>query len=100
VHAAANEQVARQRPGRGVLDHLVHLELVVPRAGLEEEVVRQILDEVAGREHVVAVPGPPLRVLRRRTLPAGEEVVRVADALDARERGGRRAAVVDRRGAR
>jgi hypothetical protein len=57
VHAAADQQVARQRAGGGMLDHLVDLELVVARAGLEEEVVRQILDKVARRKHVIAVPG-------------------------------------------
>jgi hypothetical protein len=74
VDAAAHEQVARERSRGRVLDHLVHLELVVPRSRLEEEVVRQILDQVAGREHVVAVPGPALRVLRQRALSAGDEV--------------------------
>ena len=49
VHAAAHEQVAGQRPRRRVLDHLVDLQLVVARAGLEEEVVRQVLDQVAAR---------------------------------------------------
>jgi hypothetical protein len=78
VHAAAHEQVSRQRPGGGVVDHLVDLQLVAAGAGLEEEVVRQVLDEVARREHVVAVPGPPVRVLRQRALTAGEEVLRVA----------------------
>jgi hypothetical protein len=52
-----------------VLDHLVHLELVVPGAGLEEEVVREILDEVARREDVGAVPRPTLGVLRERACP-------------------------------
>ena len=59
--------------------------------------MRQVLDEVARREHVVAVPRTALRVLRQRALAAGEEVVRVADALQAGERGLRGAAVVDRR---
>ena len=86
VHAAADEQVAGQRPRGRVLDHLVDLELVVPRARLEEEVVREVLDEVAGREDVVAVPWPAVRVLRQRALAAGDEVLRVADALDGRER--------------
>ena len=87
MDAAADEQVAGQRARGRMLDHLVDLELAVAGAGLEEEVVRQILDEVAGGEDVVAVPGPPLRVLRQRALAAGEEVVRVADALQAGERG-------------
>ena len=56
VDAAADEQVAGQRAGGRVVDHLVDLELVVARAGLEEEVVRQVLDQVAGGEDVVAVP--------------------------------------------
>jgi hypothetical protein len=81
-----NEILARLR--------VVHLELVVARARLEEEVVRQVLDRVAGREHVVAVRGPPLGVLRQRALAAGDEVVGIADALDGRERGVRRAPVV------
>ena len=63
VHAAADEQVAGQRAGRRVVDHLVDLELVVARAGLEEEVVREVLDEVAGRGDVVAVPGLAVGVL-------------------------------------
>ena len=95
MHAAANEQEARQRPRGGMLDHLVDLELAVARAGLEEEVVRQILDEVAGREDVVAVPGTALRVLRQRSLAAGQEVVRIADPLQRGERRLRRAAAVD-----
>ena len=79
MDTAANEQEAGQRTRRRVLDHLVDLELAVPRAGLEEEVVRQVLDEVAGREHVVAVPRATLRVLWQRTLPTDEEVMRIAD---------------------
>ena len=79
MDAAAHEQVAGERASGRVLDHLVDLQLVVPRAGLEEEVVREVLDEVARREDVVAGPRPALRVLRQRTLAAGEEVVRVAE---------------------
>ena len=82
VDAAADEQEAGQRACGRMLDHLVDLQLPVPRAGLEEEVVRQVLDQVAGREDVVAVPRAALRVLRQRALAAGEEVVRVADALE------------------
>ena len=41
VHAAANEQEAGQGTGRRMVDGLVHLELSVPGAGLEEEVVGQ-----------------------------------------------------------
>ena len=66
---------------RRMLHHLVDLELVVPGACLEEEVVCQILDEVAGGEDVVAGPGAALRVLRERTLSSREEVMGVADAL-------------------
>jgi hypothetical protein len=48
MDAAANQEVAGQRPRSGVVDHLVDLQLVVARARLEEEVVRQVLDQVAG----------------------------------------------------
>jgi hypothetical protein len=68
-----------------VIDHLVHLQLVVARAGLEEEVVREVLDEVARREDIVSRPRTPERVLRQRALAAGDEVLRVADAEDAGE---------------
>ena len=47
VDAAADEQEAGQCARRRMLDHLVDLELPVPGAGLEEEVVRQVLDEIA-----------------------------------------------------
>src|SRR5512132_326361 len=93
VDTAAHEQIAGQRPRRRVLDHLVHLELVVAGTGLEEEVVRQVLDEVTRAEDVVAVPRPALRVLRQRPLAAGEEVMRIPDTLDAGERRLRRTAV-------
>jgi hypothetical protein len=73
VDAAADEEVAGEGARGRVLDHLVHVQLVVPGARLEEEVVREVLDQVTGAEDVVAVPGPPLRVLRERALPAGEE---------------------------
>src|SRR5690348_1456935 len=72
MDTASYEQKARQRSGGGVLDGLVDLELAVAGTGLEKEVVREILDEVAGREHVVAVPGTPLRVLRQRPKTTGE----------------------------
>ena len=56
VHSAADEEVAGESARGRVLDHLVDLQLVVPRSRLQEEVVRQVLDEVARGEHVVAVP--------------------------------------------
>jgi hypothetical protein len=98
VDATADEQVAGQCARGGMLHHLVHLELVVPCARLEEEVVRQVLYEVARREDVVAGPGPALRVLRQRSLAAGEEVMRVPDVLELGERALPRAPV-RRRGA-
>jgi hypothetical protein len=90
VYAAADEQVARERARRRVVDHLVNLELVVARAGLEEEVVREVLDQVARGEDVVAIPGLAVGVLAQRALAAGDEVLRVALALDVGERTGRR----------
>jgi hypothetical protein len=57
MHPAVDQEVARQPAGRGMLNHLVDLELVVPRSGLQEEVLCAVLDQVAGRKHVVAVPG-------------------------------------------
>jgi hypothetical protein len=93
---AAHEQVAGEGARRGVRHHLVDLQLVVARAGLEEEVVRQVLDQVAGREHVVAGPRRAARVLGKRALAAGEEVVRVPDVLE-RLQGAARAAAVRRR---
>ena len=57
VHAAPDEQVTGQRSRGRMLDHLIHLELVIACAGLQEEVVGEIFDQVSGREHVVAVPG-------------------------------------------
>jgi hypothetical protein len=86
VYAAAHEQVAGQRAGHRVLDHLVDLQLVVARAGLEEEVVRQVLDQIARREDVVPVPRPPVGVLRQRALSTREEVVRVPDPLHGGQR--------------
>ena len=94
MDAAADEQEPGQRAGGGMLDRLVDLELAVAGAGLEEEVVGQVLDEVAGGEDVVAVPGTPLRVLRQRALATGQEVVRIADALQRRKGGLRRAGAV------
>ena len=41
-----DEQVASQSPSRRMFDHLVDLELVVPCARLQEEVVRQVLDQI------------------------------------------------------
>ena len=60
VDAAADEQVTRRAAGGRMLDHLVHLELVVARAGLEEEILCQSSTEVARPEDVVAVPRPSL----------------------------------------
>ena len=93
VHAAAHEQVAGQRAGGRVLDHLIDLELVVAGTGLEEEVVGQVLHEVAGAEDVVAVPGLAVGVLTQRALTAGDEVLRVAPPLHVGERVTRRLAV-------
>ena len=93
VDAATHEQEARERPRGRMLDHLVDLQLPVPGARLEEEVVGQVFDEVAGGEHVVAVPGPSLGVLRQRTLAADQEVMWVAHVLEALERTARPAAV-------
>src|SRR5215204_7270447 len=90
VDPATDEQVPGQRTSGRVLDHLVDLELVVPGARLEEEVVREVLDEVARGEHVVAVPRPSVRVLREGSLSARDEVLRVPQALDLRERAGAR----------
>ena len=86
MHAAADQQVAGQRACRRVVDHLVDLELVVARAGLEEEVVRQVLDEVTRGEHVVAVPGLAHGVLDEGPGAAGDEVLGVARALDVLQR--------------
>ncbi|HKV66834.1 MAG TPA: hypothetical protein VJN72_02010, partial [Gaiellales bacterium] len=82
VHAAADEQVAGQRARRRMLDGLVDAQLAAAGAGLEEVVVRQVLDEVTRGEYVVAVPRLAHRVLQQRAGAAGREVVlRVADAL-------------------
>ena len=78
VHAAAHQQVAGQRACRGMLDQLVDLELAVACAGLEEVVVREVLDEVARREHVVARPRSAVGVDRQHTLAALEHVMRIA----------------------
>ena len=66
VDAAPHEQVAGQRARGRVIDHLVDLQLVVAGPGLEEEVVRQVLDEVARGEHVLAGPRLAHRVLAER----------------------------------
>ena len=63
MHPAADQQIAGQRPGRGMIDHLIDLELVVTRSGLQEEVVGEILNQIAGGEHVVPVPGLGIGVL-------------------------------------
>ena len=72
VDAAADQQVAGQGAGGRMIDHLIDLELVVARAGLEEEVVGEILNQISGGEHVVATPrldpsnpGPACRRPRR-----------------------------------
>ena len=57
-----------------MLDHLPHLELAVACACLEEEVVREILDDVSRREDVIAVPWPTLRVLGKRALTTHEGI--------------------------
>jgi hypothetical protein len=59
----------------------------------QEEVVGQVFDQIARREHVVTVPRAPLRVLSEGALPASEEVVGVAETLYGRERLGRRLTV-------
>jgi hypothetical protein len=69
------------------------------RARLEEEVVGQVLDQITRAEDVVSVPRAALRVLRKRALAAGEEVMWIAYALDVSECGLRCAPVVDRTGA-
>ena len=79
VDAAADEQVAGERAGGRVVDHLVDLELAVARAGLEEEVVHEVLDEVTGRRHVVAVPRLAVGVLDQRARAAGGEVLGVEE---------------------
>jgi hypothetical protein len=62
VDTAAHEQIPGQRARRWMLDRLVDLELAVARSGLEEEVVRKVLDDVApalmrtgGRSRTVGV---------------------------------------------
>jgi hypothetical protein len=47
MDASAHEQIAGQRSRNGMVDHLIHLQLVVPSTGLEEEVVGQVLDQVS-----------------------------------------------------
>jgi hypothetical protein len=97
VDAAADEQVAGQRARRRVLDHLVHPQLAAAGARLEEVVVREVLDQVAGGEDVLAGPRLALRVERQRALPAEQVVLAHARALDVRQRRLRRLAVVDGR---
>jgi hypothetical protein len=48
VDAAADQQVPGQGSGSWMVDRLVGLELVVPRARLEEEVVGEVADQIAG----------------------------------------------------
>ncbi len=80
-----------------MLDHLPDLELVVPCSRLQEEVVRQIFDEIARGEDVVPIPRTTLRVLRQGALATGEEVMRIADPLEGGKRRLRCAPVVGRR---
>src|SRR5689334_1869303 len=82
MDAAADEQEAGECAGGGMLDRLVHLELAVSGARLEEEVVGQVFDEVTRGEYVVAVPRAPLRVLRERAQTTDQVVVRIADAVE------------------
>ncbi len=70
VDATTHEQEAGERPRCRMLDHLVDLQLSISGTRLQEEVVGEVLDQVAGREHVVAVPGAALRVLRQSALAA------------------------------
>ena len=81
VHAAAHEQVARERAGGRVVAHLVDAQLAAAGAGLEEVVVREVLDEVAGGVHVGAVPRLAVGVGRQRALAAEEVVLLVGLAL-------------------
>lgn len=82
VDATADEQVAGQGACRRMLDHLVDLQLVVLGTRLEEEVVGQILDEVARGEDVVPCPGPAERVLGQGSLAACDEVPRAGRRAD------------------
>ena len=47
MNATPHEEVAGQRSSRRMFDHLVNLQLVVPGSGFKEEVVREILDQIA-----------------------------------------------------
>jgi hypothetical protein len=69
-----------------VIGHLVDADLLRPRAALQEEVVQQIEDEVAGVEDVVALPRLAERVGRQRSLAGNDEVVADALLLGALER--------------
>src|SRR5437763_11578224 len=82
-----------------MIDHLVHAQLAAARARLEEVVVGQILDQIAGGEDEVAVPRRATRVLGERALASGYEVMGVPDALDRAQRRARPASVLARRGA-
>src|SRR4051794_37628176 len=68
VYAAAHQQVSGERPRRWMVDRLVDLELAVACAGFEEEIVGQVLDQVAGREDVIARPWRSARVDREDAL--------------------------------
>ena len=82
MDAAADEQVARQRARRRVVAHLVDAQLAGASTRLEEVVVRQVLDEVAGGVHVRAVPRHAVRVGGQGALAAEVVVVLVRLALD------------------
>lgn len=60
MHSSTNEEVAGQRAGGRMVHHLVDLQLVVARSRLEEEVVGEVLNEIARGEDVIPVPGAPL----------------------------------------
>ena len=82
MYAAADQQVAGQSAGSRVVDHLIDLELVVARPSLEKEVVGEVLDQIPGREYVVAVPRLAHRILHQRARSTGDEMLGVADVLD------------------
>jgi hypothetical protein len=55
-----------------MVDHLIDLELVAARPGLEEEVVGEVLDQIPRGGHVVAVPRLAHRRARVLTDRAGD----------------------------
>ena len=85
MDAAAHEQVARQRARRRVIAHLIDAQLAAAGAGLEEVVVREVLDEVARGVHVGPVPRLAVRIGRQRAL-AAEQVVLLVGAVLASSR--------------